>query len=541
MKRFIEQYDGSPFDIVVIGGGITGAAVAYDAAGRGFRVALVDKGDFGAATSSATSKLIHGGLRYLANGEIALVRESLRERRVLENIAPNLVHPLPSLIAAYGGRGLMNSRGMLRNGMIIYDILSYDKKKTWDRSKRMPNHRSLSRDEVLKMEGSVRPDRLTGGFVYYDCLSAFPERLTLAFIRSAVQQGALVANHARADEFIIEGKTIRAIKVADLLTGGTVTIRGSLFINCAGPWADIVLARALHRESDHQICRSEGIHVITKKMVSRHMVGLKTGRGRHIFFVPWRGHTLIGTTDREYTGNPDDYRVSRESIAAFLDEVNESFGDGSLKYEDILHAYGGLRPLVETQTSGTYGSSRRYEVYDNAVDGLDGLITVEGGKYTTSRNLAEQVMATVGKKSGRTLKRSVTDRRYLSGCEIPFMSSFISTIRTEQGFPGMDYLGMAYGSEYRSVIDIAKSDLSLAQPLNGDGETLAEVVYAVRNEMARTLPDIMLRRTGLGTLGNPGASVIRKIAETAASELKWDSARMNTEIDTVSKILTVPR
>ncbi len=542
MKRFIEQYNGETFDMVIIGGGITGAAVAYDAASRGFSVALVEKGDFGAATSSATSKLIHGGLRYLANGEVALVRESLRERRILENIAPNLVLPLPCLIATYRGQGLMNSREVMRAGMILYDILSFDKGRTRDHAKRLPGHRSMSGKEVLAAEGGVRPASLNGGFVYYDCQSSFPERLTLAFIRSAAHHGARVANYARVDDFIVEGKSVRGVVVTDELGGSTLKIRASLVINCAGPWADILLAKALHRDTARHITRSEGIHIITDKTVNSHMVGLRTTRGRHIFFVPWRGHTLVGTTDKEYTGGPDGYRVSRQSIQELIDEVNESFGSGTLGYGDVRHAYGGLRPLVETQTAGTYGSSRRYEIYDNAADGLDGLITVEGGKYTTSRNLAEKVMAEVRKKSGRKMKHCTTADEFLKGCEIPDLQAFASALGTENILPGntMNYLGMAYGSDYRLVCDIARDDATLARPLNNDGEILAEVVYAVRHEMARTLPDIMLRRTGLGTLGHPGVDVIRKTAEAAARELNWDGAKTAAEIEKLSALLTLP-
>lgn len=542
MKRFIEQYNGETFDLAVIGGGITGAAVAYDAASRGFSVAIIEKGDFGAATSSATSKLIHGGLRYLANAEFGLVRESLHERRTLENIAPNLVHPLPGLIATYSDRGLMNGKSAMRAGMYLYDILSYDKGRTWDRSKRLPNHRVLSRKEVLKQEEYVKPERLNGGFVYYDCLSAFPERLTLAFVKSAVKYGAKAANYIRVDEFILEGKKVKGLAVTDLLTGATTNVKASLVVNCTGPWADILLAKALHRESDRHIRRSEGIHIIVKKMVNDHMVGFKTLRGRHVFFIPWRGHTLVGTTDREYVGSPDEYRVSRASITDFLEEVNESFGDGSIRYQDILHAYGGLRPLVETQTSGTYSQSRRYEVCDNADEGVDGLITVEGGKYTTSRNLAEKVMDVVARKSGRRAGKCVTARQRLAGCDIPDLAAFTASLKDLKGLPddSVSYLGTAYGSDYRAVADIAASDPSLARPLNGTGEILAEVAYAVRNEMARTLPDIMLRRTGFGTLGHPGDDVIGKVASVAAGELGWDGARTKKEIDAMSARLKLP-
>lgn len=543
MKRFIEQYNGEIFDLIIIGGGITGAAVAYDAATRGFSVALVEKNDFGGATSSATSKMIHGGLRYLANGEIALVRESLRERRTLENIAPNLVLPLPTLIAAYTGQGLMNGPLALRAGMILYDILSYDKGRTWDKGRSLPRHRSLSRKEVLSLEESVRPDRLSGGFVYYDCMSAFPERLTLAFIKSAVSRGARAANYTSVDNFILEGKKVTGLSVTDSLTGASHDIRGSLVVNCTGPWADILLSKALHKETSRHIVRSEGIHIVTKKMVNQYVVGLRTGRGRHIFFVPWRGHTLIGTTDKEYKGSPDEYRVSRQSIMELLEEVNECFGDGTLGYGDIIHAYGGLRPLVETQTAGTYGSSRRYEIYDNAADGLDGLITVEGGKYTTSRNLAEKVLTVIEKKSGRKQRKCITAGTYLHGCDIADIQAFDEMLQSEKALasPTMKYLGMAYGTEYRSVIDIAKTDPALAKPLNADGEILAEVVFAARHEMARSLTDILLRRTSIGTIGNPGGDVLQKIADVMASELKWNSAKKSEEIKKAAAVLALPR
>ena len=542
MKRFIEQYNGETFDLAVIGGGITGAAVAYDAASRGFSVAVIEKGDFGAATSSATSKLIHGGLRYLANAEFGLVRESLHERRTMENIAPNLVHPLPSLIATYSDRGLMNGKSAMRAGMYLYDVLSYDKGRTWDRSKRLPNHRALSRKQVLAQEGAVRPEKLNGGFVYYDCLSAFPERLTLAFVKSAVKYGARAANYVRVDDFVIEGKKVKGLAVTDLLTGATTKVNASLVVNCTGPWADILLGKALHRESERHIRRSEGIHIIVKKMVNNYMVGLKTLRGRHVFFIPWRGHTLVGTTDREYVGSPDEYRVSRASVTDFLEEVNESFGDGTIRYRDILHTYGGLRPLVETQTSGTYSQSRRYEVYDNADDGVDGLITVEGGKYTTSRNLAEKVMEVVARKSGRNPGKCVTAEQRLAGCDIPDLAAFNESLAGMKGFPAETalYLGTAYGTDCRAVADIAATDPALARPLGVTGEILAEVAYAARHEMARTLADIMMRRTGFGTLGNPGDDVIGKVASVAAAELGWDAAKRKREIDTINSLLRLP-
>jgi glycerol-3-phosphate dehydrogenase len=252
---------------------------------------------------------------------------------------------------------------------------------------------------------------------------------------------------------------------------------------------------------------------------------------------------LIGTTDKPFTGNPDAYCVTKASILELIDEVNSSFGDGTLKYADVQFAFGGLRPLVEDQTEETYSSSRRYEIFDNATDGLDGLITVEGGKYTTSRKLAENCLKMVAAKLCRVRGKSVTDKQYLSGCEIPDMNAFLLAIKRDNNdFAGntLDYLGKNYGTEYTSILKLAREDNTLAETLNADGEILAQVTYAIRNEMARTLSDIIMRRTGIGTLGNPGDEVLQKVAAIAARELKWDTVRVKQEIADVNNLLKLP-
>ncbi len=542
MERFVEDYKGEEFDIIVIGGGITGAAVAYDASSRGLKVALLEKNDFGCATSSATSKLIHGGLRYLNNMEIGLVRESLRERRILEDIAPNFVYPIPFMLPNYDS--FMNNKWVIKAGLTIYDILSYDKTWTWDKSKKVPRHKTISKDDVLEIEPNVHCDKLTGASIYYDCQSIFPERLTLAFIKSAIKYGANVANYATVSGFIYKnGKRIIGVKVTDNLMEREIEIKGGLVVNCGGPWADIILNIAENGESSNHIRRSEGIHLITKKLVNENAVVLKTKSDRHFFVVPWRGHSLIGTTDKDYVGNPDDYTVTRAVIEEFLQEINETFGDGNLKYEDIKFAYGGLRPIVDEQTEGTYKSSRKYEIYDNSKDGYEGLITVEGGKYTTSRNLAAKVMKMIGRKLKRRTGKPITDKIHLYGCEINDLDSFMKDIKKENADIDertIEYLGRNYGTEYKKVIEIARSDDRLLEPLNEDGEILAEVVYAIRNEMAINLSDILFRRTGLGTLGHPGDEVLERIAGIAAAELKWNDERMREEIREVSEIMDLP-
>jgi len=268
-----------------------------------------------------------------------------------------------------------------------------------------------------------------------------------------------------------------------------------------------------------------------------------TPRGRHFFLIPWRRHTLIGTTDKEYVGSPDDYRVTRQSIAELIDEVNATFGSGFVKFEDVLHAYGGLRPLVEEQTEGTYESSRKYEIYDNASDGLQGLITVEGGKYTTSRNLAEKVMDLVREKTEMPMGPTITDRRYLFGCGIRDVPAFIESLRKRYSGFGRDtleYLGRHYGTEFEQVLHIAEQDGEYAEVVSDDGEILAEAVFAVRHEMARRLSDIVLRRTGIATLGNPGEEIMRKVAAIAARELNWDDRKTEEEYRSTMELLKIP-
>ncbi|HNY96928.1 MAG TPA: glycerol-3-phosphate dehydrogenase/oxidase [Smithellaceae bacterium] len=546
MERFIEKNPHEKFDVIVIGGGISGASVAYEAATRGLKVALLEKKDFSWATSAATSKMIHGGLRYLVNGEVRLVRESLRERRVLENIAPNYVYPQP-IMMMHHKKPLKNNKRVVKVGMLLYDALSYDKNRTWDPCKRIPAHKTISRREVLRQEPHVRAEGLAGASVFCDCMSIFPERLTLAFIKSAVAHGAKAANYAKVEGFLMDaGNRVAGVKVKDLLTGEVHDIAGTVTVNCGGPWADLLLDMAKPDGKDAPMLRrSEGIHIITAKRLlsGQYIVGSMTPSGRHFFLIPWRNHTLIGTTDKPFNGNPDDYRVTRESIMELIDDVNRSFGDGKLSYEDVKHTYGGLRPLVEKETRETYTSSRKYEIYDNKDAGLDGLITVEGGKYTTSRQLAENCLKIVAVKLGRNLGKSVTNKKFLTGCEIKDLNFFMNEARAQDNglSPAtLEYLARNYGTEYREIAKLAREDQSLSETLNNDGEIQAQVVYAVRNEMARTLSDIVMRRTGIGTLGNPGEEVLRKVADVAARELRWDKEKTEKEIAAVVHLLKIP-
>ncbi len=546
LKRFIENYSGETFDVLVIGGGITGAAVAYDAASRGLSVALVEKQDFGCATSAATSKLIHGGLRYLANGEFHIVRESLRERRTLENIAPNFVYPIPIFIPCYN-KGITKYTWAMRAGMLLFDLLSYDKGRTWDKNKKIPSHQTIPPRKAVELEPIIPKAGLKRVFCYYDCASLFPERLTLAFIKSAVKHGAKVSNYCKVEEFIFSDsnkKEISGVKVKDLINNRESELKSKLTVNCGGPWADLILNKIQKDNASKRIRRSEGIHIITRKLVNHNMIAMMPSSKKHFFIIPWRGHTLIGTTDKEYEGSPDVYKVTKKAIDELLQTVNDALqGTAKIEYKDVIHAYGGLRPLAGDSAKSVYGSSRKYEIHDNAKDEVEGLITVEGGKYTTSRNLAENVMKMVSAKLKLPEGKTITDKAHLASCEIADMNAFIDELKKEYNdFSGntVECLARYYGNECREVLELARKDSSLADTVNSDGEIPAQIIYALRNEMALKLKDIFLRRTGIGTLGNPGDDVIAKVADLAARELHWDEARKKKEIEEIKETFKLP-
>jgi glycerol-3-phosphate dehydrogenase len=274
------------------------------------------------------------------------------------------------------------------------------------------------------------------------------------------------------------------------------------------------------------------------------MVVMITPSGKGFFLIPWRGHTLIGTTDKEYVGNPDEFRVTKAAILELLETVNGTLGDNArVEYGDVLRAYGGLRPLVEDQTKEVYESSRKYEIYDNARDGFPGLITVEGGKYTTSRGLAQNVMKTVARKLNKDLGQCLTAKQHLAGCEIQDIGQFINELKTEnEDFDEktVECLARFYGRECRGVIELARQDRALSESLNDDGEIPAQAVYAIRNEMALTLKDILFRRTGIGALGYPGDDKIARIADLAANELDWDDERKDREISDAKELFKLP-
>lgn len=530
LKRLAEQ----TFDLLIIGGGITGACIARDAAFRGLQVALIEQGDFAQATTAASSKLIHGGLRYLQNLELSFVRQGLRERRTWSNIAPHMVDPLPFLMPTTD-QGV-KKRAILHLALSAYDMLGYDRNRLDDPDKAIPAHGNLNREQVIALEPALAPVQLTGAMRFHDCQMYSPERLALECLLDARDAGAVILNHTTAIGFLRDGQRITGalVRPAGTSQATPVAVHASLTVNAAGPWADILMGALSEAPSARRLIRSKGIHLITRPLTNGHAIAIQTPGG-HFFLLPWRGHTLIGTTDTVFEGDPGNVGVTEADIATFLAVVNQGLPTARLSRQDVLHFYGGLRPIVETEgggcgaaKGGSYGASRAPEVYDHASEhGLQGVITAIGGKWTTSRALAEDVVDMALRKLGRPpLSATTAERPTRGGHTGRFTAYAAAAVQTHPCWPAatIAHLVKNYGSRYEDILGIAEAEPALATPLGARFPDIgAQVAYAVREELACNLDDVLFRRTGLGTLGHPGEDTIDHTVAILAAELGWNA------------------
>jgi glycerol-3-phosphate dehydrogenase len=572
------------FDLVVVGGGITGAGVALDASTRGFSVALIERADFAAGTSSRSSKLVHGGLRYLQNFDLALVREALLERQLMVALAPHLVHPLPLVVPAFDGTRPDRMMGV---GLNLYDVMSVDRDRLRSRrgkraragaDRRAPDlrstaeqgnqltqpeeneswspdrHRVISGEEVLELLPALTAREPTSGYLFYDCQTD-DVRLVLTVLGEAERFGTVCANRVDALSVIErDGDRACGVHVLDRESGEELDVRAANVVNATGVWADRLMKESEPGGQVPSVRPSRGTHILLRHE-DLPLVGgaiVPADAGRTIFALPWLGRTLVGTTDLDYEGELDHVRPSGEDVDYLLSAINEFFAT-TFGAEDLAGAYAGVRPLISSgDPKKSVDISRKAELYEAS----SGMLTITGGKLTTWRRMAKLTV-------DRLVERDSRDAPCRTH-EIPLGQAIVAEeLPRVEGVPAESYPALAgrYGYAARDVLALAAERGELAQPIvPGLPDLLAEVVLAARREQALSIGDVLFRRTRLGllaarellaggdaTFGGGGASgrdgtsggdgagaftnPVRRVADVLARELDWDEARMGREIE----------
>jgi len=519
--------DEGTFDAVVIGGGMAGAGVARDLALRGASVALFEKGDFASGTSSKSSKLIHGGLRYLELAEFRLVRESLREKKTLERLAPHLVRPLPFLVPVYRGskRGLIT----VRIGMWLYDLLTP--------GKQTERFRVVPPVEALALEPSIQAADLRGAGYYFDDLLLFPERLCLENALSAARHGARVHNYCEVEEVTRGPRGLDGVRVRDLLTGQVHTARAPVIVNCAGPWVDRLRELAGVREAGARVLRTtKGIHCLLPRM-TEHAVYLSTADDRMIFVIPWRQFSMVGTTDTDFDGDPDRLWATREEVEYLLGAVRPALPDPRVTLDQVVYTYAGVRPLAFEEGSSASRVSRDHKV---VVEGDGGrFLSITGTKLTCFRSLAEEV----GDRVMRALGRGVPSRTAeltLDGLDDEAGKIEARTwmdVSEEMAATGLsretlEILVETYGRGFARVLALLRKLPDGAERLcPRNPEIVAQLHHAVREEMAVSLQDFLLRRTGIGQSPCLGLDCFESVGRRMGELAAWSPRRLQAELE----------
>lgn len=507
------------YDIAVIGGGINGAGIARDAALRGLKVILLEKEDFGSGTSSFSSRLIHGGLRYLEYGEIPLVFESLHERRRLRELASHLVHELKISIPIYANS--RRSTFIIRLGMLAYDLLSL--------GKNLPMHRMLKTRDLLMEEPGLQEEGLAGGAQYYDAQVTFAERLVLENVIAAREAGAEIHNYSPVIGINIRDRVVRSVQFVDQTSGLETEVSARVVINAAGPWVDRVLA-TVNREMQPVMGGTKGSHIVVDRFDGAPSTAFYVEArkdGRPFFIIPWNDQVLIGTTDIRYEGDPGEVSASDEEIDYLVAETNIVFPSATLTRQDIHFAYAGIRPLPRRDKGPESAITRKHIILKHRKH-AKGLISIIGGKLTTYRNLAEIVVNRTVRELGGDFGDCQTRVRPLPGSID--LESTTKIIVAHPGIPThcVARLQSIYGSRAAGIVELSREHPGFIDA--GQTVLVAEVVHAIRNEFAINLTDIVHRRLMVGLLPDQGKSMMTSIADVAAAEAGWDKAARQAQL-----------
>ncbi len=524
MKRAnLQELTSSVLDVLVVGGGIVGCGIARDAALRGLRVGLIEREDFGAGTTSRSTRLIHGGLRYLELLDFGLVRQDMREREILIRIAPHLVRPLPFLVPMYGWSAWQRDR--LRAGMVLYDILSYDKS--------LPRHTFLSRNETLAAEPQMNPRGLQGAARYYDAQVELPERLALANAIDAAEHGGLIRNYTDVVQFLREDGRVVGVEARDIATDRRVNIRATIVVNATGPWLDRSLVDVAGEKAP-LLRTTKGVHLVMPKASTNAILSMTASDGRVFFVVPWLGYSLVGTTDTDYNEDPAKAHAEAADVTYLRHEAGRVFP--SLANAPVYYGMAGVRALVRKEGVSEGAVSRKHAIRDHGrLGGPEGLISVLGGKITAYRGIAEEATDLVMERLGRHSARHTAFSPLPGGDGSP--EEVTKSLRPRAQSMGLtdaqiDHLIELYGSRAREVLVLAERRPQLATPFCEHSPTLkAAACYAALNEGAETLADVLLRRAPVGLASCMALDCVDVAADIVGQTLRWDEDRRRREAD----------
>lgn len=543
MKRALDRLSDSEYDLVVVGGGIHGAFAAWDGVQRGMRVALVEQGDFAGATSGNSQRIIHSGLRYLQQFDLARVRESARERRILMRIAPHFVRPLPCLLAMERGREVPPA--LLSMGLQLYRLLVRERSGPLGSGPAIPPPRRISGQECVNLWPELACVQPSAGLLYSDGYARDAERLVLAVLTSASRSGADLANYVRVVGPLRNGQPAVRVPVVDVLSNRAFEIRTRMVVNCSGPWAAHVRGRLCGRSHRQRLLKA--VLLATKPIVRELALGVPARRpkvspefgatrDRYLFFTPDRSGSLLGTWYTVYERHPDEFSVTSDEIARIIEEVNQSYPAATLQLGDIRRVYGGLLPADRRPDGGADTVlARRHRIYDDGATPDPVVVSIVGVKFTTARAVAAQAVDHAVWKMGiRSAPCRTHEQPLFGGEDIPSHDSGLRKRVALESSLSEDMAGHildVYGSRYESVLAHVRENPSWAAPVSPVSNVIgAQVVHAARHEMAQKLSDVVFRRTGLGASGTPDSTSLRTCAAILSSELDWTESRTREEV-----------
>jgi glycerol-3-phosphate dehydrogenase len=548
MARALAALAGREFDVLVVGGGITGAATAWDAAQRGLSVALLERGDFGGATSAESLKVVHGGVRYLQHLDIVRVRESSRERRALLRMAPHLVQPMPFVVPTYGHG--MRGPEILGAAFAILNTLTADRNRgLTDPARKVPAAGIVSRARVLEWFPDIDKEGLTGAGVFYDGQLFNPSRLVWAIVRTAARAGAAVANYCDVTALMLQGGRVVGVRVDDRLGGEKFEVRARTVVNAAGPYAEALLVRSGVRAARSVPFSRDMALVLKRRFVDGRALALQTRyrdpsavltRGaRHLFLVPWRGKTLVGVNSLIWRDEPDRLRVTEAEVSDFVAEIAEADPRLGLTMDDVALVMAGLLPVEKgDEQGGDVSFGKRPLVVDNArTDRVQGLVSAISNRYTVARGVAERAVDLVYRKLGRESRPCRTEVTRIQGGDFFRFDDLVREVA--QALPDgvdrgiADRLARDHGSAYGEVLRLVRERPEWGVTIGGSDILRAEVVHAARSEMVCKLSDAVFGRTGVATAGDPGRAELEECADLVAAQLGWDSARRESELGQV--------